>query len=124
MYRQSVLYSNFTNKKKQWNIPTTFCVLVWIFSEQSKKSSLRILTIHKICNGLDRQSDYINLYKINNFFHTIFKNNSRENYVYGFIYLRDGNPAKNSADSDSGFYCIFFALRIRVSDFNFNNINI
>ncbi len=26
----------------------------------------------------------------------------------------DGNPAKKSADSDSGFYCIFFALRNRI----------
>ena len=32
----------------------------------------------------------------------------------GNISIRDGNPAKKSANSDSGFYCIFFALWIRI----------
>ena len=35
--------------------------------------------------------------------------------LYAFtINTRDGNPAKKSSDSDSGFYYIFFALRIRI----------
>ena len=36
------------------------------------------------------------------------------NQVCSCLKIRDGNPAKKSADSDSGFYCIFFALRIRI----------
>ena len=30
------------------------------------------------------------------------------------VTIRDGNPAKKSADSDCGFYCGFFALQIRI----------
>ncbi len=48
------------------------------------------------------------------------------NFLFCIFKISDGNPAKKSADSDSGFFCIFSALRILIPvlDSNFNNINI
>ena len=47
-------------------------------------------------------------------------------YLPGILlekYIRDDNPVKTSADSDSGFFCIFFAFRIlRIPDSDSNLI--
>ncbi len=40
--------------------------------------------------------------------------NVKGNNSLRFILTRGGNPAKKSVDSDSGFYCDFFASRIRI----------